>query len=40
MIVSQDADIDIPHIKAVAHGTYDDYHTNVAIDDAVFTKNH
>jgi anti-anti-sigma regulatory factor len=40
MIVSQDADIDIPHIKAVAHGTYDEYHTNVAIDDAIFTKNH
>ena len=40
MIVSQDADIDIPHIRAMAHGTYDEYHTNVAIDDAVFTKNH
>jgi anti-anti-sigma regulatory factor len=40
MIASQDADIDIPHIKAVAHGTYDEYRTNVAIDDSVFTKNH
>ncbi|MFN2461103.1 MAG: hypothetical protein ABR591_10510 [Candidatus Velthaea sp.] len=40
MIVSQDAHIDIPHVRAVAHGTYDEYKTNVAIDDAVFTKNH
>ncbi|GAC1533922.1 MAG: hypothetical protein NVS2B17_02260 [Candidatus Velthaea sp.] len=39
MLVSQDAQIDIPHVRAIAHGNYDDYKTNVAIDDAVFTKN-
>jgi len=39
VIVSQDASIDIPHVRAVAHGTYDEYKTNVAVDDAVFTKN-
>ncbi|GAC1402676.1 MAG: hypothetical protein NVSMB64_02890 [Candidatus Velthaea sp.] len=39
MLVSQEADINIPHVRAVAHGNYDDYKTNVAIDDAVFSKN-
>ena len=34
----QDAEIAIPHVRAVANGTYADYRTNVAIDDTVFTK--
>ena len=38
MLAEQDAEISIPYAKAVAHGTYSDYKTNVAIDDAVFTK--
>jgi outer membrane lipoprotein-sorting protein len=38
MLAGQDADIDIPHVRAVAHGDYADYKTNVAVDDAVFTK--
>jgi hypothetical protein len=38
MLSSQTADIKIPHIRAIANGTYTDYQTNVAISDAVFTK--
>jgi anti-anti-sigma regulatory factor len=38
MLAEQDAEISIPYAKAVAHGTYSDYKTNVAVDDAVFTK--
>jgi hypothetical protein len=38
MLSAQTADIHIPHIRAVAKGTYTEYHTNVAIDDTVFTK--
>jgi outer membrane lipoprotein-sorting protein len=38
MLASQDAEIKIPHVRAVAHGEYTDYQTNVAVDDAVFTK--
>jgi hypothetical protein len=38
MISGQDVEIQIPHVRAVAHGEYTDYQTNVAIDDAVFTK--
>ncbi len=38
MLAEQNAEIAIPYAKAVAHGTYSDYKTNVAIDDAVFTK--
>lgn len=37
MLSSQQADIHIPHVHAVASGTYTDYQTNVAISDAVFT---
>jgi hypothetical protein len=40
MLAEQNAEIAIPYAKAVAHGTYADYKTNVAIDDAVFTKKH
>jgi hypothetical protein len=38
MLAEQNAEIAIPYAKAVARGTYADYKTNVAIDDAVFTK--
>ncbi len=38
MLAGQDAEIEIPHVRAVAHGDYADYKTNVAVDDAVFTK--
>ena len=34
----QNAEIAIPYAKAVVHGSYTDYKTNVALDDAVFTK--
>jgi hypothetical protein len=36
MLAAQDASIDIPHVRAIAHGTYGEYRVNVAIDDAVF----
>ena len=36
MLAAQDARIAIPHVRAVAHGTYGAYRVNVAIDDAVF----
>jgi hypothetical protein len=38
MLSSQRAEIKIPHVRAVANGTYTDYQTNVAISDDVFTK--
>nr|MDQ6944578.1 hypothetical protein [Candidatus Eremiobacteraeota bacterium] len=38
MLAEQNAEIAIPYAKAVAHGIYSDYKTNVAVDDAVFTK--
>jgi len=38
MLAEQNAEIAIPYAKAVAHGTYTDYKTNVAVDDSVFTK--
>jgi hypothetical protein len=38
MLAEQNAEIAIPYAKAVAHGVYTDYRTNVAIDDSVFTK--
>ncbi|HEY0393747.1 MAG TPA: STAS domain-containing protein [Candidatus Elarobacter sp.] len=38
MLAEQNADIAIPYAKAVAHGTYAEYKTNVAVDDSVFTK--
>ncbi len=38
MLAHQDAEIAIPHVRATAHGEYSEYKTNVAIDDAVFTK--
>jgi hypothetical protein len=39
LLASQRADIQIPHVRAVAYGVYDGYQTNVAVDDAVFGKN-
>jgi len=38
MLAEQDAEIAIPFARAVAHGVYTDYQTNVALDDSVFTK--
>jgi len=38
MLSAQTAEIKIPHVRAVANGTYTDYQANVAISDAVFTK--
>jgi len=38
MVVEQTAEIAIPYASAVAHGTYSDYQTNVALDDALFRK--
>ena len=38
MLAEQNAEIAIPYAKAVAHGTYTDYKTNVALDDSIFTK--
>jgi hypothetical protein len=39
LLVSQRADIAIPHVRAVAYGTYTDYQTNVALNADVFVKN-
>jgi hypothetical protein len=39
LLTSQRADIRIPHVHAVAYGTYSDYQTNVAVNDAVFARN-
>lgn len=38
MVVEQTAEIKIPYASAVAHGTYSDYKTNVALDDTLFQK--
>jgi anti-anti-sigma regulatory factor len=40
VLAAQHATIRIPHISAAAEASYSDYHTNVAIDDSVFTKAH
>lgn len=39
LLTAQRADIKIPHVRAVAYGSYTDYQTNVAVDPAVFEKN-
>ena len=39
LLTSQRADIRIPHVRAVAYGTYSDYQTNVAVNDNVFARN-
>jgi len=36
LLISQRADIKIPHVRATAYGTYSDYQTNVAVDPSVF----
>jgi hypothetical protein len=33
LIASQDAQIRIPYVKAIAHAEYTDYHTNIALGD-------
>jgi hypothetical protein len=38
MPAEQNAEIAIPYARAVVHGTYTDYKTNVALDDSVFAK--
>lgn len=38
VIVSQRAEIDIPHVRALATSVYDPYQTNVAVNDTVFTN--
>jgi hypothetical protein len=38
VVSEQHAEIAVPYGKAVITGSYSDYKTNVAIDDAVFTK--
>jgi anti-anti-sigma regulatory factor len=38
LLAEADAEIAIPHVRALAHGTYSDYKTNVAVDDTVFSK--
>lgn len=38
LLVAQRADIAIPHVRAVAYGSYGDYQTNVAVDASVFEK--
>ena len=40
VLASQTATIDIPHISATAFASYTEYHTNVAVDDSVFTRAH
>lgn len=38
VLSQQHADINIPHVRAVADSNYGIYQTNVAVDDAVFGK--
>ena len=38
VLAKQHATIHIPFVHAAAEATYDDYRTNVAIDDSVFTR--
>ncbi len=38
VVSTQHADIHIPHVHAVADATYGQYQTNVAVNDAVFTR--
>jgi anti-anti-sigma factor len=38
VLAKQHATIHIPFVHAAADATYGDYHTNVAIDDSVFTR--
>jgi outer membrane lipoprotein-sorting protein len=36
VVATQHADINIPHVHAIADATYGEYQTNVAVSDAVF----
>jgi len=38
VLSQQHADINIPHVHAVADSQYGTYQTNIAVDDSVFTK--
>jgi hypothetical protein len=38
VIAGQHAQIDIPHVRAVADATFATYQTNIAVNDEVFTK--
>ncbi|MHB8463066.1 MAG: LolA family protein [Vulcanimicrobiaceae bacterium] len=38
VIVAQHAEIDIPHVRAIADSSYDPYQTNVAVNDSVFRQ--
>ena len=40
LIVAQRATIAIPYVRAVAVATYDDYRTNIALADSLFSKPH
>lgn len=40
VLASQHADISIPHVRALADAKYSDYHTNVAVNDSVFSELH
>jgi hypothetical protein len=39
LLATQTAEIQIPHVSAIASGNYDTYQTNVAVSDAVFERN-
>jgi hypothetical protein len=39
LLAAQTAEIAIPHVSAIASGSYDQYQTNVALSDAVFERN-
>jgi hypothetical protein len=38
LIAAQHATIRVPNLHVAAEARYDDYQTNVAVDDAVFNK--
>ncbi len=38
VLSQQHAEIDIPHVRAVADSAYGTYQTNIAVDDSVFSK--
>ena len=38
LLAFQNAEIAIPHVRALASGRYDGYRTNVALDDTVFSR--
>lgn len=38
VLSQQHAEINIPHVRAVADSQYGNYQTNVSVDDAVFTR--